>query len=94
MNPEKMPLSGAYPDFLGYISEKIEMSLDAVGVKNRAGYIIEAIRGNYQDERVQKERQMRAQKVREKELEDLQAEFKVKRDTIIQSSHPYATGAR
>ena len=83
MNPEKMPLSGAYPDFLSYISEKIEMSLDAVGVKNRAGYIIEAIRDNYQDERVQKERQMRAEKVREKELEDLAAEFKVKRDTII-----------
>ena len=83
VNPEKMPLSGAYPDFLGYISEKIEMSLDAVGVKNRAGYIVEAIRENYQDERVQKERQMRAQKVREKELEDLTAAFKVKRDTII-----------
>ncbi len=83
VNPEKLPLSGAYPDFLGYISEKIEMSLDAVGVKNRAGYIIEAIRENYQDERVRKERQMRAEKVREKELEDLAAEFKVKRDTII-----------
>ena len=91
VNPEKMPLSGAYPDFLVYISEKIEMSLDAVGVKNRAGYIVEAIRGNYQDEQVQKERQMRAQKVREKELEDLQAEFKVKRDTIIRQvihAHP------
>ena len=91
VTPEKMPLSGAYPDFLVYISEKIEMSLDAVGVKNRAGYIVEAIRGNYQDEQVQKERQMRAQKVREKELEDLQAEFKVKRDTIIRQvihAHP------
>ena len=91
VTPEKMPLSGAYPDFLGYVSEKIEMSLDAVGVKNRAGYIVEAIRGNYQDEQVQKERQMRAQKVREKELEDLQAEFKVKRDTIIRQvihAHP------
>ena len=91
VNPEKMPLSDAYPDFLGYVSEKIEMSLDAVGVKNRAGYIVEAIRENYQDERVQKERQMRAQKVREKELEDLTAEFKVKRDTIIRQvihAHP------
>ena len=83
VNPEKLPPSGAYPDFLAYIAEKIEMSLDAVGVKNRAGYIIEAIRGNYQDERVQKERQVRAERVREKELEDLTAEFNVKRDTII-----------
>lgn len=83
VNPEKMPLSGAYPDFLGYISEKIEMSLDSVGVKNRAGYIIKAIRENYQDDRVRKERQMRAERVREKALEDLEAEFKVKKDTII-----------
>ena len=83
VNPEKLPPSGAYPDFLAYIAEKIEMSLDAVGVKNRAGYIIEAIRENYQDERVQKERQVRAERVREKELEDLTAEFNVKRDTII-----------
>ena len=83
VNPEKLPPSGAYPDFLAYIAEKIEMSLDAVGVKNRAGYIIEAIRGNYQDERVQKERQVRAERVREKELEDLTAEFNVKRDTIV-----------
>ena len=91
VNPEKLPVSDAYPDFLAYIAEKIEMSLDAVGVKNRAGYIIEAIRENYQDERVRKERQMRAQKVREKELEDLEAEFKVKRDTIIRQvihAHP------
>ena len=80
---EKLPPPGSYADFLAYIAEKIEMSLDAVGVRNRAGYIIEAIRENYQDDRVRKERQMRAEKVREKELEDLTAEFKVKRDTII-----------
>ncbi|RKU10842.1 initiator RepB protein [Candidatus Poribacteria bacterium] len=83
VNSEKLPSPGAYPDFMGYVSEKIEMSLDAVSVRNRAGYIIEAIRENYQDERVQKERQMRAQKVREKELEDLKEEFNAKRDTII-----------
>lgn len=91
VNPEKLPGSDAYPDFLEYVTEKIEMSMHAEGVKNRAGYIIEAIRENYQDEQVQKERQMRAQKVREKELEDLEAEFKVKRDTIIRQvihAHP------
>ena len=32
---------------------------------------------------MQKERQVRAERVREKELEDLTAEFNVKRDTII-----------
>ena len=29
VNPEKLPDPGTYPDFLEYISEKIEMSLDA-----------------------------------------------------------------
>ena len=83
VNPEKLPVSDAYPDFLEYVTEKVEMSVHAVGVQNRAGYIIDAIRANYQDDRVRKERQMRAERVREKELEDLEAEFKVKRDTII-----------
>ena len=83
---EKLPPPGSYADFLVYIAEKIEMSLDAVGVKNRAGYIIEAIRENYQDERVQKARQARAEKAKQKELEDLTTEFKVKRDAIIRQA--------
>ena len=44
VSPEKLPVPGSYPDFLSYISEKIEMSLDAAGVRNRSGYIVEAIR--------------------------------------------------
>ena len=86
VKPEKLPSADAYSDFMGYVAEKIEMSVHAAVVKNRAGYIIEAIRENYQDERVQKERQVRAEKVREKELEDLTAEYKVKRDTIIRQT--------
>ena len=86
VTPEKLPSPGSYADFLEYVAEKLEMSVDAVGVKNRAGHIIEAIRENYQDARVQKARQMRAEKIRERELEDLAAEFKVKRDTIIRQA--------
>ena len=56
VNPEKLPEPGTYRDFLSYIAEKIEMSLDAVAVKNRAGYIVEAIRENYQDAEIQKQR--------------------------------------
>ena len=78
VSPEKLPEPGTYPDFLGYVAEKIEMSLDAAAVKNRAGYIVEAIRENYQDTEVQKAREVRAEQVREKELEDLTAEFRVK----------------
>ena len=84
--PEKLPPPGTYRDFLGYVSEKVEMSLSASGVKNRGGFIVEAIRENYQDPAVRKEREARAKKVREKELEDLTTEFKVKRDNLLRQA--------
>ena len=86
VTPEKLPSPGTYPDFLGYVSEKLEMSVEAIGVKNRAGYIVEAIRENYQDPELQKQRQMRAEKAKEKELEDLTAEFNVKRRTLLRQA--------
>ena len=83
---EKLPVAGSYVDFGEYVSEKIEMSLDAVSVKNRAGYIVEAIRENYHDAEIQKRREVRAEKAKEKELEDLTTEFNVKRNTIIRQA--------
>ena len=62
------------------------MSLDAADVKNRAGYIVDAIRENYQDPAVQRAREVRAEKVKEKELEDLTAEFRAKRDNVIRQA--------
>ena len=86
VTPEKLPEAGMYPDFLTYIAEKIEISRHAAEVKNRGGFLVEAIRENYQDPEVQKARQLRAEKVKEKELEDLTAEFRVKRDNIIRQA--------
>ena len=86
VNPEKLPPPGTYPDFLSYISEKIEMSGDAIGVRNRAGYIVEAIRENYQDPELQKAREIRAEKAKEKELEDLTEEFNAKRRTLLRQA--------
>ena len=86
VNPEKLSPPGTYPDFAVYVAEKIEISQHAAEVKNRGGFIIKAIRENYQDTQVQKERQVRAEKVREKELEDLTAEFRVKRDNILRQA--------
>ena len=86
VSPEKLPEPGTYPDFMAYIAEKIEISLHAAEIKNRGGFIIEAIRENYQNSEVQKARQLRAEKVREKALEDLTAEFRVKRDTILRQA--------
>ena len=86
VSPEKLPEPGTYRDFLGYVAEKIEISLHAAAVKNRGGFIIEAIRENYQNSEVQKAREMRAEKVREKELEDLTTEFNVKRNNILRQA--------
>ena len=86
IRPEKLPPPGTYPDFLAYVAEKIEMSLSAPNVANRAGYIIEAIRENYQDERVQKARQVRAEKLKEQALQDLTASFYVKRNNIVRQA--------
>ena len=86
VNPEKLPEPGTYPNFLAYIAEKLEMSVDAVGVKNRAGYIVEAIRENYQDPELQKARAHRAEKAKEKQLEELQEEFNLKRRTLLRQA--------
>ena len=86
VNPDKMPVPGAYPDFLEYISEKIEMSLYASKVTNRPGYIIEAIRGNYQNTKVQEEREVRAERAKEQELEDLRKEYYAKRNNILRQA--------
>ena len=86
VSPEKLSPPGTYPDFLAYIAEKIEMSLHAASVKNRPGFIVEAIRENYQDPEIQKQRQQRAEKLKEKQLEDLTAEFRAKRANIIRQA--------
>ncbi|MDE0686411.1 MAG: replication initiation protein [Candidatus Poribacteria bacterium] len=86
ITPEKLPKPGTYPDFLSYISEKIEMSVDAVSVKNRAGYIVEAIRENYEDPELQKQRQIRVEKAKEKALEDLTMEFNAKQKTLLRQA--------
>ena len=86
VNPQKLPEPGTYPDFAAYVAEKIEVSLHAAEVKNRGGFIVEAIRENYQNSEVQKTRQLRAEKAKQKALEDLTAEFRVKRDTILRQA--------
>ena len=86
VTPQKLPTPGTYPDFMAYIAEKIEMSLHATDVRNRGGFIVEAIRENYIDPAVQKERELRAEKAKQKELENLTAEFQVKRDNILRQA--------
>ena len=80
---DKLPTPGTYRDFQAYVSEKIEMSLLASDVRNRGGFIVEAIRENYQDPALQKARVAREAEARKKEIEDLTEEFRAKRRNII-----------
>ena len=84
--PEKLPTPGDYADFLAYVSEKIEMSLYASNVNNTGGYVVDAIRNNYQNDTVQKAREMRAERAREKELEDLSEKFRIKRANLLRQA--------
>ena len=59
------------------------MSLLASDVRNRGGFIVEAIRENYQDPALQKARVEREAEARKKEIEDLTEEFRAKRRNII-----------
>ena len=77
------PTPGTYRDFQAYVSEKIEMSLLASDVRNRGGFIVEAVRENYQDPALQKARVEREAEARKKEIEDLTEEFRAKRRNII-----------
>ena len=54
INPQKLPPPGTYPDFAVYVAEKIEISMQAAEVKNRGGFIIEAIRENIRTRRCKK----------------------------------------
>ncbi len=63
--PEKVPPPGTYPDFAAYATEKIEMSLHTGSVKNRGGFIVEAIREHYIDPEAEASR--KAEKAREQQ---------------------------
>lgn len=86
IDPGKLPEPGTYPDFLAYVSEKVEMSMYASNVHNTGGYVVDAIRNNYQNDKVQKAREMRAERAREKELEDLNEKFRIKRANLLRQA--------
>ena len=89
VNPDKRPEPDTYPDFLDYISEKIEMSLDASDVKNRGGYILEAIREKLSQRARSKKNASSAtlqRNAKEQALEDLTRDFRAKCDTLIRQA--------
>ena len=84
--PEKVPPLGTYPDFATYVVEKIELSHHARDVKNRGGFIVEAIREHYIDPEAEAHR--KAEKAREQQalLNTLRSERDEKVAVLIQQA--------
>ena len=84
--PEKVPPLGTYPDFDTYVVEKIELSHHARDVKNRGGFIVEAIREHYIDPEAEALR--KAEKAREQQalLNTLKSERDEKVTVLIQQA--------
>ena len=81
----EVPLEG-YRDFEAYIKEKIGLAKQATGVKNIGGFIVNAVRENYQDPVFQA--QFEARKAREKEglLNALESETLEKRNALLRQA--------
>ena len=81
----EVPLEG-YRDFEAYIKEKIGLAKQATGVKNRPGFIVNAIRENYQDPIFQAQLEDRKQREREGMLDALESETLEKRNALLRQA--------
>ena len=75
-----------YPDFQAYIKEKMGLARHAMGVKNRAGFIIQAIRENYQDPVFQAQLEERRAREREGMLNALENETNEKKNALLRQA--------
>ena len=76
----------AYPDFAAYVEEKIGLAQQAEGVKNRPGFIVKAIRENYQDPVFQAQLEARKQREQAAMLEALESERLEKRSALLRQA--------
>ena len=74
------------PDFAVYVREKIGLARYATDVKNAGGFIVQAIRENYQDPEHQK--QLQAEKVKERQamLDALKSEMQEKQRALLRQA--------
>ncbi|RKU26779.1 initiator RepB protein [Candidatus Poribacteria bacterium] len=76
----------AYQDFEAYVQEKIGLAKQATGVKNIGGFIIQAIRENYQDPAFQAQLAERKQKEQDGMLDALESETVEKRNALLRQA--------
>ena len=75
-----------YGDFETYIEEKIGLAKQAMGVKNIGGFVIQAIRENYQDPALQAQLAERKQKEQDAMLDALESETLEKRNALLRQA--------
>ena len=73
-------------DFAVYVEEKIGLAQQATDVKNMGGFIVKAIRENYQDPVFQRELQVRKAEEREAMLDALKAEMHEKKGALLRQA--------
>ena len=69
-----------------YVEEKIGLAQQATDVKNMGGFIVKAIRENYQDPVFQRELQVRKAEEREAMLDALKAEMHEKKGALLRQA--------
>ena len=75
-----------YHDFAVYIEEKIGLAQQATDVKNIGGFIVQAIRENYQDPVIQVQLQARKHREQEALLKTLESEMLEKKNALLRQA--------
>ena len=73
-------------NFAVYVEEKIGIARNAASVKNAGGFIVKAIRENYQDPVYQKQLQAEQEKEKQAMLASLKSEMLEKQNTLIRQA--------
>lgn len=86
VNTDALPQPSTYPDFAAYVDEKIWIARAATDIKNIGGFIVQAIRKNYQDPEVQKQRSAEKEKEQQALVDTLKAERDERVTVLLQQT--------
>ena len=84
VDPASLP--EGIPDFAAYVEEKIGLAHHATNAKNAAGFIVKAIRLNYQDPVAQEQLQERKHREQQAILKSLEAEMLEKKNALLRQA--------
>ena len=75
-----------YRDFKAYVEEKIGLAQQATSVKNVGGFVVKAIRENYNDPVYQKQLEERKQREQQAMLDSLESETLEKKNALLRQA--------